>query len=329
MDEFNPENFLGLAESEDNIPDVHIIQLPYEMTTSYGQGTGEGPKAFIEASGQVELFDVRLGQDLPAEFNFRTVQPWSSDAPTLRKQLDSMAIFASQFYSGESFPLFIGGEHGILPPIVSASRCHPLVSTDLSNLTIVQIDAHADLRESLDNEVLSHACAASRSLDLGIGSIIQIGIRAFSKQEFEMINSDDRVSTHFARNLFNSSDGQKNWDGLLSQLKSITGPVHLTVDIDGLDGTLVPATGTPVPGGLNYWQLDEILIALFEGNCTVISADINEVVEQKDNPLTQFSAALIGKRILAEHIISRRTGKWQKMKSIIDEGINVDVFEKF
>ena len=209
MDYFHPENFLGLAEFKQN-PDVHIVQLPYEMTTSYGQGTGEGPKAFIEASAQVELFDVRLGKDLPAGLKFSTVKPWESDAPTLRKQLDSMAVFASQFYTGTSFPIFIGGEHGILPPIVSASRNHPLVSPDLSNLTIVQIDAHADLRESLDDEPLSHACAASRSLDLGVGSLIQIGIRAFSQQEYDLIRSEDRISTHFARDLFNSSTGQKN-----------------------------------------------------------------------------------------------------------------------
>ena len=146
MDNFNPENFLGLIESDQN-PDIHIVQLPYEMTTSYGQGTGEGPKAFIEASAQVELFDVRLGKDLPAGLKFSTVKPWESDTPTLRKQLDSMAVFASQFFTGKSFPLFIGGEHGILPPIVSASRNHPLVSPDLSNLTIVQIDAHADIEK--------------------------------------------------------------------------------------------------------------------------------------------------------------------------------------
>ena len=328
MDNFNPENFLGLTESKQNA-DIHIVQLPYEMTTSYGQGTGEGPKAFIEASAQVELFDVRLGKDLPAGLKFSTVKPWESEAPTLRKQLDSMAVFASQFYTGESFPLFIGGEHGILPPIISASRNHPLVSPDLSNLTIVQIDAHADLRESLDDEPLSHACAASRSLDLGIGSLIQIGIRAFSQQEYESIKSDDRISTHFARNLFNFSTGQENWSELLSQIKSISGPVHLTVDIDGLDGTLVPATGTPVPGGLNYWQLDEILVALFEGDCTVISADINEIVEQNDTPLTQFSAALIGKRIVSEHIIARATGRWEAVKTSIGERLKVDVFEEF
>ena len=176
---------------------------------------------------------------------------------------------------------------------------------------------------------LSHACAASRSLDLGVGSLIQIGIRAFSQQEYDLIRSEDRISTHFARDLFNSSTGQQNWSKLLSQIKSINGPVHLTVDIDGLDGTLVPATGTPVPGGLNYWQLDEILIALFEGDCTVISADINEIVEQKDTPLTQFSAALIGKRIISEHIIARTIGKWEAVKQSNDGEIEVDVFEKF
>ena len=329
MEKFVASNFLGLPEDNSQPPDVVIVPLPHEMTTSYGQGTGQGPRAFIQASGQVELYDHRLGYDLPANMNFLTSHAWDSDAPTLRKQLDEMAVFCSGFYHGDCFPLFVGGEHGLLPPIVSASRRHPMIKGDLEKLTIVQVDAHADLRDELDGEIYSHACAASRSLDLGIGKLIQVGIRAFSKQEFDLICLDERISTYFARDVCSPSNGLKHWNEFIAEVKSITGPVHLSIDIDGLDGSLVPATGTPVPGGLNFWHIDELLIALFESNCTVISADVNEIVEQMVNPLTQFTAAQIGTRIISEHIIARRNGKWTKT-STDKEGYDVNqcaVFE--
>jgi len=324
-------NFLGLPEDPSTTPDVVIVPLPYEMTTSYGQGTADGPKAFIEASAQVELFDVRVGEDLPAGMKFRTIEAWDSDAPTLRKQLNEMAEFASDFFHGDCFPLFIGGEHGILPPIVSASRVHPLINGNLEKLTILQIDAHADLRDELDGEILSHACAASRSLDLGVGKLVQVGIRAYSNQEFDLINSDNRISTYFARDVCSPRNGLTYWNEFIDEIKSIKGPVHLSIDIDGLDGSLVPATGTPVPGGLGFWHIDELLIALFQGDCTVISADVNEIVEQKDNPLTQFTAAQIGTRIISEHIVARKAGKWVKTQRDrdVEDGFQCAVFESF
>jgi len=324
-------NFLGLPEDPSTSPDVVIVPLPYEMTTSYGQGTADGPKAFIEASAQVELFDVRVGEDLPAGMKFRTIEAWDSDAPTLRKQLNEMSEFASDFFRGDCFPLFIGGEHGILPPIVSASRVHPLINGNLEKLTILQIDAHADLRDELDGEILSHACAASRSLDLGVGKLVQVGIRAYSNQEFDLINSDNRISTYFARDVCSPRNGLTYWNEFIDEIKSIKGPVHLSIDIDGLDGSLVPATGTPVPGGLGFWHIDELLIALFQGDCTVISADVNEIVEQKDNPLTQFTAAQIGTRIISEHIVARKAGKWVKTQihRDVEDGFQCAVFESF
>ena len=133
--------FLGLDQGEGDV-DVAILSLPYELTTSYGQGTALGPMACIEASTQVELYDAQLGQDLPAGLSMRTIQPWNGEEPTLLEQLDSMAGYLIPWFRGDCFPLCLGGEHGILPPIMEAARHHPLVDNDLSNLTVVQIDAH-------------------------------------------------------------------------------------------------------------------------------------------------------------------------------------------
>ena len=115
---------------------------------------------------------------------------------------------------------------------------------------MIQIDAHADLRDELDGEPYSHACAIARSLDEGALSVYQVGIRAYCHQEAELIESDNRIHTWFARDVMSPCSGEKAWSEWLESIANIDGPVHLTIDIDGLDGSLVPATGTPVPGDL-------------------------------------------------------------------------------
>ena len=302
--------FLGLDQGEGDV-DVAILSLPYELTTSYGQGTALGPMACIEASTQVELYDAQLGQDLPAGLSMHTIQPWDGEEPTLIEQLDSMVGYLIPWFKGDCFPLCLGGEHGILPSIMEAARHHPLVDNDLSNLTVVQIDAHGDLREHLDGEKYSHACAAARALDAGIGSLLQVGIRAYSKEEHERMMADERITTFFARDTQSPCQGAHHWKQWLETLSSIEGPVHLTIDIDGLDGSLVPATGTPVPGGLTYWQVHETIQALFNAsNAVVVSADVNEIGVQEDSPLTQFTAAMLATNVVAAHASARQRGAW-------------------
>ena len=217
---------------------------------------------------------------------------------------------------GDCFPVCLGGEHGILPSIMEAVRQHPLVQNDLSNLTVVQIDAHGDLRAELDGEPYSHACAAARALDAGIASLLQVGIRAYSKEEHERMLHDERITTFFAKDTQSPQNGSYHWNRWLQTLSSIEGPVHLTIDIDGLDGTLVPATGTPVPGGLTYWQVQETIQTLFNAkNAVVVSADVNEIGVQEDSPLTQFTAAMLATNVVAGHVSARRKGTWKPMET--------------
>tara|TARA_Y100000766_G_scaffold272290_1_gene271965 strand:+ start:6477 stop:7571 length:1095 start_codon:yes stop_codon:yes gene_type:complete len=309
-EEYVEGNFLGLPEKGSEV-DVAILQLPYELTTSYGQGTAGGPAACVVASAQVELFDASLGEDLPAGSALFTAPEWDAEGNSLTEQLDNITGYLKPWFAGDCFPLILGGEHGILPPLVMAAQHHPLVDEDLSRLTIVQIDAHADLRQQLDGERYSHACAASRSLDLGVGRLFQIGIRAYSKQEAEVIEQDNRVKTFFARDTQSPSNGEEAWSSCLEELRNLSGPVHLTIDIDGLDGSIVPATGTPVPGGLSFWQATETIEAVFSAaDATVISADVNEIVAQEHTPLTQFTAAMIATKVIATHVKARKEGRW-------------------
>ncbi len=312
MDDGAP-TFLGLPEDGTAAPDVVILPLPYELTTSYGQGTAEGPMACLEASAQVEVYEVMLGEDLPAGLAFRTEKPWTSDAGSLLEQLDDMEAFLRPWCSGDVFPMALGGEHGILPPLLAALRDHPALDGDLNRLTVVQIDAHADLRSQLDGEPFSHASAAARALDLGVGRLLQVGVRAHSLEEQQRIDDDARITTWFARDVMAPRGGETNWASFLEVLKGLEGPVHLTFDIDGLDGTLVPATGTPVPGGLSFWHAVQAIEAVFSApKATVISADVNEIARQDGTPLTQFTAAMVATKIVGAHVSARRAGRWEK-----------------
>ena len=296
--------FLGLEESDSGPWDVVILPVPFEMTTSWGEGTEKGPAACIEASSQVELYDPLLPDDLPCGLDIHTAKAWGSEAGTLLEQLDSIRDYAAKWVDGSQFPVFLGGEHGILPPLMQAVAGHPEIGGDLGHLTLVQIDAHADLRDELGGERFSHGTAVRRALDTGVGRVVQIGTRALSREEAAFAGSDERVETWFARDFMGVCDGRAGWAALMDRIDSIEGPVWLTFDVDGLDGSLVPDTGTPVPGGLSHWGAVEIIERLFASGAEVIGADVNEIVPGEDR-LTQFNAALIATKIMAAHIASR------------------------
>ena len=289
--EFAEGNFLGLPDPG-GAADIVVAPVPYELTTSYGQGTADGPAACIEASGQVELYDDLLKDELPAGKVIRTAEPWDGEGATLQDQLNGIGEYASKHYASQAFPIFLGGEHGILPGILRGCP---------EKVTLIQIDAHADLRDELDGEPYSHACAIARSLDEGAVGVYQVGIRAYCKQEADYIRQDDRIHTWFAKDLFNPLNKDELWRDWLDNISKIEGPVHLTIDIDGLDSTLVPTTGTPVPGGLTFWHVVQTIETAFE-HCDIVSADVNEIVPQKDTPLTQFTSAMIATKIIAAKI---------------------------
>ena len=300
--EFVEGTFLGLPES-DGDADVAILSIPYELTTSYGQGTCDGPKATIGASAQVELYDPLLPEDLPCGFTLHTAQPWDGEGGSLDAQLSGITDYVSQF--GSTFPVILGGEHGMLPAIMKAIGN----KIELSDLTIVQIDAHADLRDELEGDPNSHACAARRSLDLGVGKILQIGIRAFAREEAIFSDEDHRVDTWLARDVLNPCGGEATWLNWLNRLSEIEGPVWLTLDIDGLDVAYVPTTGTPVPGGLAFWQVVETIETIASApNAQWVGADVSEIVPDSNNNVTEFTAAMLATKIVAAHLARRLEG---------------------
>ena len=285
--------FLGLREDWGVLPDVGIMQIPLEMTVSYGTGTSKGPSSTIEASSQVETYSTILGDDLPSGMVIRTLDPWSYEGPSLKSHLDSIESYVFEGISEGAFPLLLGGEHGILLPAIRALKLTG--NFPLENLTLVQVDAHADLRDELNGERFSHGTVVRRCLDEGIGRVLQIGVRAFSEEECIMMENDDRILSWMARDIRKNRAVESEITDFISEIQ---GPVWLSIDIDALDPSNVPATGTPVPGGLDYWFVNEIIERLFSGTANVVGADVSEIAPD-DHGVTQFTAATIATSILA------------------------------
>jgi len=285
--------FLGLREDLDVRPDVAIMQIPLEMTVSYGTGTSEGPSSTIEASSQVETYSTFIGGDLPSGMVIRTLDPWSYEGPSLEAHLDSIESYVINGISEGAFPLLLGGEHGILLPAIRALK--KIGNFPLENLTLVQVDAHADLRDELNGERFSHGTVVRRCLDEGIGRVLQIGVRAFSKEECIVMENDDRIRSWMAKDIRKNRALELEITNFISEIQ---GPVWLSIDIDALDPSIVPATGTPVPGGLDYWFVNNLIENLFSGKANVVGADVSEIAPD-DHGVTQFTAATIAASILA------------------------------
>ena len=223
----------------------------------------------------------------------RTLDPWGYEGPSLEAHLDSIESYVINGISGGAFPLLLGGEHGILLPAIRALK--QIGNFPLENLTLVQVDAHADLRDELNGERFSHGTVVRRCLDEGIGRVLQIGVRAFSKEECIVMENDDRIRSWMAKDIRKNRALELEITNFISDIQ---GPVWLSIDIDALDPSIVPATGTPVPGGLDYWFVNDLIESLFSGKANVVGADVSEIAPD-DHGVTQFTAATIAASILA------------------------------
>jgi agmatinase len=285
--------FLDCPNAEFCDADVCMVPLPFEGTVSYGSGTAAGPASIIAASTQVELWDDELNFDLESLRYFTTpaIQPEANEAADA--YLNRVEADVRELSGNGRLVIGIGGEHSVTPPLVYAAARN---SNDLSGLTVVQIDAHTDLRDTYEGTPQSHACAMRRLTERG-ARVIAIGIRALSQSEDEYEKSVHLIDIYRAQVLAEDRNVEQT---LLAQLRDLTGDVYLTVDIDGLDPSMCPGTGTPEPGGLGWWQTLRILRSILRENRSrnLIGCDLVETVPQPDTQINEFTAA----RLLAKMI---------------------------
>ncbi len=279
------KGFLGFDAKNSNSSKVVVVPFGLEKTVSYGGGTKNGPKEIIKASHQVELFDEELNKEPYKEIGIKTLKPFKIKKK-LSDALKQLSEINNKIILEKRFPLVLGGEHSLTPGSIKP------FTKKYKNLTLIHFDAHADLRESYLGEKFSHASAIKRCLDFKNVNVISIGIRNLSKTEMDFYEKNrDRIEIFWAKD-------KNKWDfEKLNELLSNKN-VYLTFDVDSFDASIMPATGTPEPGGL-FW--DEVL-PIIKRVCkisNIVGADINELAPIKNFDSYNFLVAKLAYKILS------------------------------
>lgn len=256
-----------------------------EKSVSYGSGTKNGPKAILKASHQVELFDEELLQDSYKNFQIKTLKPFKIKKK-LTDALNQLTSITKNILNKKEFPLILGGEHSITPGIIKA------FSQKYKKITILQIDAHADLRDGYEGEKFSHASAMRRCLDYKNIEIVSFGIRNLCSDEYKYYKSiPKRMKIFWGKDM-----GNWNLNTLKKMIKNKN--VYITFDLDGFDSSLMSATGTPEPGGL-FWNDAMRILKITSENSNIVGADINELAPKKNLHACDFIAAKLAYKILS------------------------------
>jgi agmatinase len=279
-----PHNFLGLEAKHCDYDAAHfaILPVPYDATATFRSGARNGPQAIITASQQVELFD----EELLAEFHragIATLDPLMPNAAGPEAMHNDVFRAARKVVRDGKFPIGLGGEHGLTSGLARA------VAARYRKLSILQIDAHLDLRDSYQQSRYSHACAMRRCLPYA-QTIVPVGVRNISQVEHRFCRKSG-IQPITARDCFESDD----WvDRALEQLGH---NVYVTVDVDGFDPAYAPGTGTPEPGGLDWYQVTSLL-RLVAAEKNIVAADVTEVLPIPGQAVTEFLAARLIYKII-------------------------------
>ena len=246
----------------------HVLPMPLEQTVSYGGGTDRGPAAIIEASFQLEAYD---GISYPGEAGIYTAPPIDCDCD-IQTALSRLEAATRLTVQDGKIPVILGGEHSLTQASVRG------IAGVVNDFGVVQIDAHADLRESYEGSRFSHASVMRRVVEMGV-PIFQLGVRNLCREEVEF-RTANAIPYVDAREIDRSGIGP---DFLP---RSFPRDVYVTFDVDGLDASLMPATGTPEPGGLFWWQAISIIESIVESGRRIIGFDVVELA-----PISGFHAS--------------------------------------
>ena len=281
----NKKGFLGIDNKFNFREKVVVVPFGLEKTVSYGGGTKNAPKEIIKASHQVELYDEELHCEPYKKIGIKTLKPFKINKD-IKKALKQISNINEKILNKKLFPITFGGEHSITPGCIN-----PFIKK-YNKLCLLHFDAHADLRESYNGNKFSHASAIKRCLDYKNVSVISFGIRNISASEVAYLKKNSsRI------NIFWAKDKMK-WD--LNKFKKMVKnkTVYLTFDVDGLDASIMPATGTPEPGGL-LWDETINIIKIACKHSNIVGADINELSPIKGFNIYNFLVAKLAYKILS------------------------------
>ena len=281
----NKKGFLGTDNKSNNKENVVVIPFGLEKTVSYGGGTNKGPREIIKASHQVELFDEDLNKEPHKNIGIKTLRafPIKKKITDALKQLENINHL---ILKKKKFPLVLGGEHSLTPGAI-----RPFIKK-FGKICLLHFDAHADLRNSYNGNKFSHASAIRRCLDYPDVSVVSFGIRNISSNEMTFLSKNRKRI-----NIFWAKDKSKwNFDKFKKIIKGKK--IYITFDVDGLDLSLMPATGTPEPGGL-FWDETIKIIKIASKYSDIVGADINELSPIKGFDSYNFLVAKLVYKIIA------------------------------
>ncbi len=279
-----PDRFLGLdgREADYRTARFAVLPIPYDATTTFSPGARDGPRAIITASQQVEDYDEGLARE-SHRVGIATLDPLEPDARGPEAMHRRIFQAARQVVRDGKFLIGLGGEHSITSALVRAVR------TKHKRLSVLQIDAHADLRDTYQGSPYSHACVMRRIHDLG-SEAIGVGIRSYSRQEARFIRAAEKKI--IPARLCHETDA---W--IDDVVRSLGESVYVTIDIDAFDPAYAPGTGTPEPGGLDWYQVTDLLAAVARER-RIVAADVVEVRPIPPSTVTEFLAARLMYRLI-------------------------------
>jgi agmatinase len=278
-----PLTFLGLPhDATRGIRGAVVLPVPYDGTSTWHKGADAGPGALLEASAAVELYDIETGRE-PWRDGIRTLPPLECPADPVELAA-RVRRAVGQILDGGERPVVLGGEHSVTIGAVEAA------ADRFDDLTVLQIDAHGDTRETYEGSTHNHACVMARARERA--AIVQVGIRAVDGEEMAGL-VPGRV--FWAHEIASSAD--EAWmDGVVDLL---TDHVYVTIDLDAFDPSVLPATGTPEPGGLGWYPVNRLLRRVARA-ATVVGFDVVELLPVPGQHASDFTAAKLVYRFLAE-----------------------------
>lgn len=280
------KNYAGIPAKYAGLDDAKIVLLPvpYDGTSTWQKGADKGPDAFLEASENMELYDIETQSEVFKKGVY--LAPHISEASSPEKMVEAVYRTTKNYINQEKFVTLFGGEHSISIGSMKA------FSESFEDLTIVQIDAHADLRESYEGSECNHACAMHAISKTN--NLIQVGIRSMDESEVEHL---DQTRTYFAHELYDE------WmDDAIGQM---TPNVYITIDLDGFDPSICPSSGTPEPGGLLWYETLDFLKRIFKYK-QVVGFDIVELCPNPQEKSSDFLAAKLYYKLLTYKFYSDR-----------------------
>jgi len=281
------ENFLAITDDElcsfENSRFV-IQQIPYEHTSSYLAGSAKGPGAIIEASHFVELYDEELGKETFRDGGIATLPPIDFGNLTDAAAIELIEQSTDQLLDQDKFVVSLGAEHTVTLGLVKSHlKKH-------GDFTVLQLDAHSDLRFSYNDNIYSHASVMARVHELGL-NLVQVGIRAQCMEEAELINSSTNINTFYAHYI------RKNNGWMEEALACIGEKVYITIDADGFDPSVVPCVGTAEPNGL-FWNETLEFLKLVADRKKIIGFDVVEVAPREGQILSEYTLAKLVYRLI-------------------------------